>query len=72
MHTYDGQYIRAKPGIHPLEKKDTREVKWPYEVSSMRRNRLPAGSGKGCKGESSQRRVGIRWDGVVNKIWKNL
>ena len=63
--------MRVELGIHPLEtSRDVGKWKWQHEVRSMPRKRLPAIADRAVRERGTKGRAGIRWDGVVDKAWK--
>ena len=60
--------------MHPLKtNRDVRKFKWQYKVRNMPEKLLPAIVADGAAWEKiTKRRAGIRWDGVVEKGWKEL
>ena len=49
-----------------------RKLKWQYKVKDMPETRLPAMADQAVWEKLTKGRAGIRWDNVVEKIWKDL
>ena len=65
--------LRAKLGMYPLEtNRDVRKLKWQYKVHNMPDKSLPAIVDRAVWEKATKGRAGIRWDNVVEKIWKNI
>ena len=63
---------RAELGIYPLEiNGDAKKLRWQYKVRNMPEKRLPATADRAICEKITRGRAGIRWDSVVEKIWKN-
>ena len=57
--------------MYPLEtNRDVRKLK--YKVKNMPEKRLPAIVDRAVWEKITKGRAGIRWDNVVEKIWKDL
>ena len=63
---------RAELGNDPLETTgDMRKLEWQYKLRNMTKNRLPARVDRAVWEKVTKGRAGIRWDSVVEKVWKN-
>ena len=51
---------------------DVRKLKWQYQVSNMPENRFPAIADRAVWEKIPKGPAGLRWDNVVEKIWKAL
>ena len=51
--------------------RDVRKLKWQYKVKNMPEQRLPAIVDNAAWEKITKGRAGIRWDNVVEKIWKD-
>ena len=51
---------------------DVRGLKWQYKVRNMPKKRLPAIADRAVWEKVTKGRAGIRWDNVVEKIWKDI
>ena len=49
-----------------------RKLKWPYKVRNMPKKRLPAIADRAVWEKITKERAGIRWDSVVEKVWKDV
>ena len=49
-----------------------RKLKWPYKVRNMPKKRLPAIADRAVWEKITKERAGIRWDSVVEKVWKDI
>ena len=59
--------------MYPLEtNRDVRKLKWQYKVKNMPEKRLPAIVDRAVWEKITKGRAGIRWDNVVEKMWKEL
>ena len=57
---------------HPLEaSRDVRTLKGQPKVRNMPKKRLPAIADRAVLEEVTKVRAGIRWDTVVEKVWKD-
>ena len=56
----------------PKTKRDARTLKWLYKVRNMPEKRLPAIADRAVWEKITNGRAGIRWDNVVEKVWKKL
>ena len=57
--------------MYPLKtKRDAGKLKWQYQVRDMPEKRLPAIADRAVWDRTTK--AGIRWDNVVEKIWKGL
>ena len=64
---------RAELGMSPLKtNEDVRELKWQHNVKNMPEKRLPAIVNRAVLENITKGRSGIRWDNVIEKIWKDL
>ena len=66
---------RAELGMYPLNidlNRYVRKLKWQYKVKTMPENKLAAIVGRAVWEKITKGRAGIRWDNVVEKIWKDL
>ena len=71
--TTSNTVLRAELGMHPLKTtRDVRKLKWQYRVKSMADKRSLAVVDGVVWEKITKRRSGIRWDSVVEKIWKDL
>ena len=65
--------LRAELEVYPLEtNRDVRKLKWQYKARNMQEIRLPAIADRVVWEKITKGRAGIRWDDVVEKIWKDL
>ena len=59
--------------MYPLEtNRDVRMMTWQYKVKMTPEKRLPAIADRAVWEKITKGRAGIRWDNVVEKIWKDL
>ena len=71
--TTSNSVSRAELGLYPLEtNRDARKLKWQYKLKHMPEKRLPAIVDRAVWGKVTKGRAGIRWDNVVEKIWKGI
>ena len=64
--------LRAELEKHPLEaSRDVRTLKGQPKVRNMPKKRLPAIADRAVLEEVTKVRAGIRWDTVVEKVWKD-
>ena len=71
--TTNNTVLRAEEGMYALKtNRDVRKLKWQYKVSNMPEKRLPAIADSAVWEKITKERAGIRWDNVVEKIWKDL
>ena len=71
--TASNTVITAELGMHPLKtNRDVRKLKWQYKVKNMPEKRLPAMIDRAVREKITEERARIRWDNVVEKIWKDL
>ena len=64
---------KAELGMYPLEtNRDVRKLKWQYKVRNMPKKRLPAIADRAVWEKVTKGRAGIRWDSVVEKVWKDI
>ena len=47
-------------------------MKWQYKVRNMPQKRLPAIADRAVWEKLTKGRAGIRWDSVVEKVWKDI
>ena len=47
-------------------------MKWQYKVRNMPKKRLPAIADRAVWEKITKGRAGIRWDSVVEKVWKDV
>ena len=65
--------LRAELGMYPPKtNRDARKLKGQYKVKNMPEKRLPAMFDRAVLEKITKGRGGIRWDNVVEKIWKDL
>ena len=65
--------LRAELGMYPLKtNRDARKLKGQNKVKNMPEKRLPAIADRAVLEKITKGRTGIRWDNVVEKIWKEL
>ena len=65
--------LRAELGMHPLKiNRDVRKLNWQYKVKNMPEKKLPAIADDAVWEKIAKGRAGIRWDKVVEKIWKDI
>ena len=58
---------------NPLKtNRDVGKLKWQYKIKNMPEKRLPAIVDRAVWEKTTKGRAGIRWDNVVEKIWKEL
>ena len=50
---------------------NVRELKWQRKERKMSRKRLPARADRAVWEKVTERRVGIKWDSIVDKVWKD-
>ncbi|MEP2037814.1 MAG: hypothetical protein ABJI72_14510 [Parasphingorhabdus sp.] len=73
LSTTSNTVLRAELGMHPLKtNRDMRKLNWQYKVKSMPKQRLPAIVDRAVWEKVTKGRAGIRWDGVVEKVWKDI
>ena len=71
--TSSNTVLRAELGMYPLEtNRDVRNLKWQYQVRNMPKKRLPAIADRDVWEKVTKGRAGIRWDSVVEKVWKYI
>ena len=71
--TSSNTVLRAELGMYPLTtNRDVRKLKWQYKVRNMTKKRLPAIAGRAVWEKVTKGRAGIRWDSVVEKVWKDI
>ena len=65
--------LRAALGMYPLQtKRETCwKLKWHYQVWNMPKQRLPAIADGAVWEKATKARAGIRWDGIVERVWKD-
>ena len=72
-NTTSNTVLRAELGMYPLEtNRDVRKLKWQYKVRNMPKKRLPAIPDRAVWEKVTKGRAGIRWDSVVEKVWKDV
>ena len=60
-------------GMYPLEtNRDVRKLKWQCKVKNMPKKRLPAIADRAVWEKVTKGRAGMRWDGVVEGVWKDI
>ena len=65
--------LRAELGIYSLKtNRDLRKLKWQHRVKNMQANRLPAIVDRFVWEKRTKGKAGIRWDRVVENIWKEI
>ena len=65
--------LRAELGIYSLKtNRGLRKLKWQYRVKKMQRKRLPAIVDRFVWEKRMKGKAGIRWDKVVENIWKEI
>ena len=52
--------------------RDMRKLKWQYKVRNMPKKSLPAIIDRAVWENISKGRIGIGWDSVVEKVWKDI
>ena len=63
--------LRAELGMYPRKtNRDVRKLNWQNNVRNMAKKRLPAIADKAVWKKVTKGRAGIRWDSVVEKVWK--
>ena len=71
--TMTNAVLRAELGMYPLKTNgDARKLKSHYKVNNMPEKRLPVIVGRAVCEKITKGRAGIRWNNVVEKIWKDL
>ena len=71
--TTSSTVLRAELGIYPFKtNRDVRKLKWQCKVKNGPEKSLPAIVGRAVWEKITYGRDGIRWDNVVDKIWKEL
>ena len=64
---------KAELGMYPLEtNRDVRKLKWQYKVRNMPKKRLSVIADRAVWEKVTKGRAGIRWDSVVEKVWKEI
>ena len=59
--------------MYPLKTyRGVRKLKWEYKVKNMPEKRSPAIVDRAVREKTTKGRAGMRWDNVVDKIWKDL
>ena len=59
--------------MYPLEtNRNLRKLKWQYKVKNTPKKLLPAIADRAVWEKVSKGRAGIRWDSVVEKVWKDM
>ena len=71
-NTMSNTVLRAELGMYPIKtNKDVRKMKRQHKVRNMpEKKRLPAIADRAVWEKITKGRAGIRWDNVVQKIWK--
>ena len=65
--------LRAELGMCPLKtRRGARKLKWQDKVRNMHKKRLPAITDMGVWEKVTKGRAGIRWDSLVDKVWKDI
>ena len=60
-------------GMYPLEtNRDVRMLKWQKKKRNMPKKRLPAIADRAVREKVTKGRAEIRWDSVVEKVWKDV
>ena len=60
-------------GVYPLKtNRDARKLKWQYEVRIMPKQKVPSIADRAVWEKVTKGRAGIRWDRVVEKVWKDI
>ncbi|CAB1099916.1 unnamed protein product [Ectocarpus sp. CCAP 1310/34] len=71
--TTSNTVLRAELGMYSLKtKRDMQKLNWQYKVSRMSDDRLPAMVDKAAWGKATPGKKGIRWDKVVERVWKEI
>ena len=71
--TTSNTVLRAELGICPLKtNRDVRKLKWQCKVKNMPKKRLPAIADRAVWEKVTKGRAGMRWDGVVEGVWKDI
>ena len=71
--TTSNTVVRAELGMYPIKtKRDVRKLKWQCKVRNIPGKRLPAIADRAVWEKVTPGRAGIRWDDVVERIWKDL
>ena len=74
-NTTSNTVLRAELGMYPLEtnRREKAEIAiQQYNVRNMPEKRLLAIADSAAWEKTAQRRAGIRWENVLEKIWKGL
>ena len=71
--TTSNAVLREELGMYPLEtSRDVRKLKCQYKVQNTPEKRLPAILERAVWKKITKGRAEIKWDNVVEKIWKGL
>ena len=66
------QYKGQKWECAHLKQRDVRKLKWQYKVNNMPKKRLTATADRAVWEKVTKERAGIRWDSVVERVWKDI
>ena len=70
--TTSNTVLRAELGIYPHKtNRDVRKLKCQYKLRNMPNKMLPAIADRAVWEKVTKGRAGIRWDSVVEKVWKD-
>ena len=71
--TASNTVFRAELGMYPREtNRDVRKLKWQRKVRNMPKKRLPATADRAVSEQVTTGRAGIKWESVVEKVWKDI
>ena len=71
--TTSNTVLRAELGMYPLKtNRDVRKLQCQYKVRNIPKTRLPTVTDRAVWEKVTKGRAGIRWDNVVEKIWKDI
>ena len=70
--TTSNTVLRAELEMYPLQTNgDVIKLKWQCKVNNVPEKRLPARVDRAVWEKITKGRAGIKWDNVVEKIWKD-
>ena len=59
--------------MHPRKtNRDVRKLKWQHKARNMPKKGMPAIADGAVWEKITKGRAGIRWDSVVEKVWKDI
>ena len=70
--TTSNTVLRAELGMYPLKtNRDVRKLKWQYKVRNLPKKRSAVIADRAVRDKVTKGRAGIRWDSVVENVWKD-